>query len=576
MPLPDGGSTPWPPEDCKSHLDDCRAWAAWWSGDVTELMATSGLDDVDGITKERRFNMGPTARRRFWQRRNTPQDATSAVRAVHAPLAADIAETSADLLFGEPPDLTVESPPMPPPNLGPAPDPIVDPAGFATFDAQKQLLDADHATAVTKQREQDATVQSAVEQVVEETQLWSRLLEGAESCSAVGGVYLRPAWDTGLAQHPLSSVVDQTHAVPDFKWGRLVAVTFWEEVLREGGKVWRHLERHEPAVILHGLYQGTADLLGDKVGLEAHPSTAGFLDTVPLPAGLPRDLIVTYVPNVLPNRHHRSQPVGRADISGSESFLDALDETWSSWMRDLRLGQAKLIVPDEFLTPAGLRPNEGRTLDLDRELFTGLSIAEIEKISDPIKLIQPDLRVEAHAETMMKLVGAIVSAAGYSPQTFGLEIEGQAESGTALRIREKKTLQTRRRKQGYWTPAIVDHVENLMALDAALFSGPAPVRPRVDWPDLTDDPAERATTTAAWHTAQAVSLWERVKARNPHWDEQQIQAEVDRIEGEKAAAMPMLDLPPTDPGDESGTDKGDEPTATPFGIAPAAEPGPPK
>lgn len=570
MALPTGGSVPWPPEDCRSHLSEVRAHAAWWSGDLTELMLTSDChhDGQGARSPERSINTGPGGQRKFWQRRANARNTPSPIRAVHAPLAGDIAATSADLLFGEPPDLVVEQPPVPKPAPGgpadatavpgqppaptPQPDPITQPDEFAAHQQQQAAADAEHQAAVQAQREEAAQRQAELEDIVTKTALWSRLLEGAEVCAATGGVYLRCAWDADLADHPLLSVVDQGRAVPDFKWGVLVAVTFWEEVHRDGAQVWRHLERHESrpgplgnktGVVLHGLYLGTTELLGDPVPLGSLPATADYEPVVPLPEGMPRPLMVSYVPNVLPNRRHRAKPVGRSDFAGSESFLDSLDEVWTSWMRDVRLAQARIVAPNEFLTPAGSRPGDGKTLDLDQELFTGVEIADLKEAGGKlIELFQPDIRHEAHAETTVKLVRDIVSSAGYSPQTYGIDIDGQAESGTALRVREKKTLATVKRKRGYWTPAIEETVENLMALDAALFSGPKAIRPRVDWPDLTDDPVERAETTGLWHNAQAVSLWERVKARNPHWDEQQIQEEVDRIEGEKKAAMPMVDL----------------------------------
>lgn len=559
MPLPVGGSDPWPPPDLSGLLADTRAWAAWWSGDMAELQATAG-NDMDRVNipdvRERQFNLGPGHRRRFWQRRADLRDPAIALKAEHAPLASDIAETSADLLFGEQPDLTLPLPELP--DLPPA-DLEVDPTDPAAAEAAAELQ-AQHAERQARVRQRNADAQGQLEDLLDKVALWPRLLEGAEVCSAVGGVYLRPAWDREIADHPLSQVVEQDRAIPDFRWGRLVAVTFWEEVAREGKDVWRHLERHEPGVILHGLYRGTPTLLGDKVALAAHPATRHLDDTVVLPQGMPRPLLVSYVPNVLPNRRHRRLAVGRSDYAGVEPQLDSLDEVWTSWMRDIRLGQARVVVPNEFLTPAGTRPGDGKTLDLDKELFTGLEIAEVETLTDPIKLIQPDLRVEAHAATVVALVKSIVSAAGYSPQTFGLDIEGMAESGTALRIREKKTLHTTNRKRGYWKGAVEEHVENLAALNAALFGGPAMPRPLLDWPDLTDDPESRANTASIWRSAQAMSIRTAVKMRDPGLTEEEVDAEVQAITDEKAASMPVLDLPPAeDEGDSGGSGNDDVP-----------------
>ena len=52
-----------------------------------------------------------------------------------------------------------------------------------------------------------------------------------------------------------------------------------------------------------------------------------------------------------------------------------------------------------------------------------------------VEVVTFALRTDEHRDTMLTLVERVASAAGYSPQDFGLNIEGRAESGTALRLR---------------------------------------------------------------------------------------------------------------------------------------------
>lgn len=536
MPLPAGGPDRWPPPDFRRPLDDARAWAAWWSGDLMELIATAATD-VDPMVQqnqpnEKRFNLNQLIRRRFWQRRGDQRDPTVATRPVHAPLAADIAVTSADLLFGELPDLTIP-------------------------------MSTTKAGAVKADRTRDA-VQARLEELIEALDLWARFLEGAEACSATGGVYLRAVWDPTLADHPLTTILDQRQALPEFSFGQLRAVTFWEVVRKEGSAYWRHLERHEPGLILHGLYEGTADTLGTARDLTMMPATAAFEPVMALPAGLPYPLVVEYVPNVLPNRRHRL-PVGRSDFASSEGFLDGLDEVWTSLFRDFRLGQARIVTPLEFLTAAGTGPSDGRKLDVDQELFTGLNIDEFERLSEPMKLIQPELRLADHSGAVTDLVRTIVSAAGYSPQTFGLDIVGAAESGTALRVREKKTIHTTNRKRGYWQAGVQRHSHTLLALDAVLFGGPGAMLPHLEWPELDDDPIDRAQTAGLWRSAQAMSIKEAVRYRNPQWSEDQVDEEVELIESETAAKNPMALDQADDEANPPGQPKSGEPQPTPDG-----------
>lgn len=538
MPLPvSTASTPWPPPDIAPYVKDQGAWAAWWSGDTEKLAETTQ-------------GGGTTGRRSFWGRRKTGPDATRATAHLHATLAADIASTSADLLFGEPPSLLV-------PDVGLARAHERRGNGRPTDPNAGELApwpDADLSTADV------VAAQDRLDDLADTLGLANKMLEGAEIAAATGGVYLRPMWDKSAADHPLLTVVDPNMAVPDFRYGMLVAVTFVEEVHREGAGndvVWRHLERHEAGVILHGLYVGSGSTLGRQVSLTDHPATKAFMPAVEIPVevtGGKAGIMPRFVPNVLPNRKRRTKPIGRSDYAGCEGFLDALDEAWTSWMRDLRLGQARLIVPDEFLSPVGSRPTSerqfsgygttggpgaARGFDVDSELLTGLNIADLSEISDPITKVQFDIRVEQHERTTVALTEHIISTAGYSPQTFGLQIEGRAESGTALRIRERKTWRTQGRKQRYWAPELSSTGETLLALDRVVFGRRTPIaRPHIGWAELADDPQGTAQWVNTLATARAASIETRVRLAQPGLDDDQIAQEVARIKAEDGMGLP--------------------------------------
>jgi hypothetical protein len=523
MSLPDDPKAPWPPRDIAGYAQDQAAWHAWWSGDPTRLADTSPG--------------GSNGRRTFWARRKTGTDTTNATSQLHAPLAADIAATSADLLFGDEIKLRV--------NPG--------------DDAGKQAAVA---------------TQARLEELTDLIGLTNRLLEAAETCAAVGGVYLRPVWDTTVADHPLLTAVDADQAVPDFRLGILVAVTFTQTVHEDGDTVWRHLERHEPGRILHGLYAGSKTLLGASIPLESHPATTGLTPEVTTHAENPilaNRLVVQYVPNVLPNRKRRRYPIGRSDFAGSEPFLDALDEAWTSWIRDLRLGVARVFVPDEFLTPsarpagqAGFGgffnrggPGAGKGFDVDTELLSGLNIDQIEKMTSPLTPVQFKIRVEEHQGTCQALTEQIVSSAGWSRQTFGIGIDGQAESGTALKVREGKTGRTLGRKQRYWDPAVAATAQTLLALDATIFGrrDVVPARPSVVWPEETVDPVQTGQWLQLMAQAEAMSIETRVRMAQPDLDDTAVGKEVARIKAERGTSVgdPFAPgtVPPGDPGDNS-------------------------
>lgn len=504
MPLP-AGNTVWPPKSWQPFQRDIDEAAVWYANDVDALnrfyLAQRGGDERP-------------SRRRFWGRRDQLATGAPNPRKVHVPACSDIAATSADLLFGEPPIITIPEA------------------------HEKATTDQAGATNTSTGNTGAKATETRMHEIFDLIGLANTLLEGAEVGSALGGVYLRPVWDTTVADHPLLTVVHADRAVPEFSYGVLKAVTFWTCLVDENSIVVRHLERHEAGVILHGLYVGDKDRLGAKVALKDHPSTAGLEDQVIVPAGI-TGLDVSYVPNVLPNRKRRHQPVGRADTQGAETLMDALDATFTSWMRDIDLGQARIVVPEDWLTRAGR--GEGATFDIDRQVFTGLpGVDPAAQQAATITPVEFKIRTDEHAATAVSLWERIVSSGGYSTQTFGLQGDGGDATATEIRAREGKSLRTRARKERYWAPAIADQVVNLLIIDNEVFGKRNEVfRPRIDFQDgIADDPKNVAETVQMLKNAQAASVRTRVLMVQPELEGAELEGEVQAILNEEALAVP--------------------------------------
>lgn len=483
----------WPPESVAPFVGDWSDWAAWWANDTAKLDGRFPVAG-DGRAERSRRNAG-----RFLSRQKASELAP-ARNLLHVPLAADVAMTSADLLFGDQPNLTVEN----------------------------------------------AQLQGRLDDLQHEASLLNDLHFAAETCAAIGGVYLRPIWDQAVADRPLLTVVGADQAIPEIRYGVLTAVTFWEVIpTGDSAVVLRHLERHEPGRIRHQLFSGTETTLGTLV---PYSEAGGALDWLTAlgnqlvdgdsisTAAITDRLLVDYVPNA-PSRKHRRSGIGRADIDGSEGLLDALDETWTSWMRDLRLGRARIVVDEQALTQAtvgGATSGIGRGFDIDQEVFaplpgaaSGLGVGEF------VKPVQFALRVQEHADTAQALVEQIVTDCGYAPQTFGIHTEG-ALSGTAHRLRELRTHRTEGRKQRYWGPAVEHSVEMLLAIGAEVFNWEPAERPRIEWAETdTDEPQQRAQTISLLRAAQAISVETAVRMAQPQLDDTELKAEVARVLGEE-------------------------------------------
>ncbi|MFF8656817.1 phage portal protein [Streptomyces huasconensis] len=500
MPLPTGDIV-WPPPYLAPALDCMETWDTWWSGDTDRLETLyGGSSGIGPDPKRHQFSDGVIGRiARWWW--GTPTPAGERRTKVHVPLAGDLCGGSADLLFSEPPKLSVS----------------------------------------------DATsTQARLDQLTDDG-LLATLQTAAEVGAALGGVYLRPVYDTDIADRPWLDAVHADRAVPEFRWSRLSAVTFWRIVGEEDGQVWRHLERHEPGVILHGLYQGTREKLGRPVPLEDSPATEGFAEAVDdegrILTGYDK-LDVSYIPNQT-SRRWRCKPkladLGRSDLDGVEGLMDQLDETYSSWMRDIRIGKGRILVPSAYLQNRA--PGRGASWNPDREAYAELDMLPSPGGGQQLTVAQFAIRVAEHRDTAEDLVNQILRSAGYSGQTFGLGGD-VAVTATEVVSKERRSMTTRGRKILRWRPGLAHAVEALLAVDREVFrSQVEPQPPTVEFEDsVQEDPLTLATTVETLRRAEAASTETLVAMTHPEWDDKQIAEEAEKIlkESGRATADPTM------------------------------------
>lgn len=341
--------------------------------------------------------------------------------------------------------------------------------------------------------------------------------------------------------------------------------------MTDQSKVWRLLEYHTPGTIEYGLYEGGVGVLGMRAdSLAAHPDTEYLAkrtdDQGRQATGINR-LLITHLPNVLPNRTWDgipdTVPLGRSDFAGVEPMMDALDESWTSWMRDLRLGKAKVVVPQSMLDTDG--PGTGARFDLDKELLVALSgLLGAETMKDSISEIQFKIRVEEHEATCKALRRQILSSAGYSAQSFGEE-GSVAVTATEAVARKEESLATRGTKLLYTRPALIEHLTTLMMVDVRHCKAKG-VDPAAEltasWPQAVQpDQEATARTLSLLDSAGAISTFMKVKMRSPELDDPEVMAEVQRIREDKSSAVPAGDPFNTGGGvvDEEDPDAEDEP-----------------
>jgi hypothetical protein len=530
MALPAAGS-PWPPTALQPVYHRLTEWSAWHSGEPNRLSAFYG--GVEGNDPGRtgfyasqtggyNAHSNATVVRWFWGQRPSRTEKRAKL---HIPLAGDIASTSAALLFGELPRFTTE----------------------------------------------DKAVQELLNDQLVGDDLTATLLEAADLSAGHGGVYLRICWDLDAGPYPWLSPVHAAAALPEWSYGRLKAATFWWVCSDVEGEVIRHLERHSVGAIEHGLFVGTHDDLGTQVPLALDPSTKAIPVTIEdgsltgvIETGI-KVLTTVYIPNIRPNRLWESLPIGasygRADVQSNEGDLDALDEIWTAWLRDIRLGKGRMVVPSQYLEaqPAG----QGATFDADREVYEAINSLGPTGNAGGITVAQFAIRTQEHMVAADQMTKVILRGSGYNAATFGEDQGGGATTATEIRARQGRTYGTRGLKIGYMRPRLADIVLAWLAMcNEVAGTSVVPVRPDIEWPDaVAPDPQAMANTLNLLRTARAASTETLVEMLHSDWDRPAVMAEVAKIEAESAVQNPDTFTGVGDQGDEphDGSPAGDGP-----------------
>lgn len=502
MPIPEP-NTPWLPAPWDFAY---RAYAendAWYTGDVDALQK---LYQRAGTTRsthvrhgqEMRGGVVGAASRFFWGR---PVPANENRARLHVPAAADLATLASDLVFAEPPEVKLEQ------NLR---------ASKKAQDRLDLIANGDEAHATFNQM--------------------------GELKSALGAVALVTRWDDAVADHAWLEPSAADVIIPTFRSGRMIECTLWSEYVK-GTVYYRHLEHHAVGYIEHALFEGKADNLGRRVPLNVIPETAMYAGLVNaesvIPTGIDR-LTVVYNPNIVTAAWRKKGALahtGRSDFAQLHGLFDWLDETFSSWMRDLRLGAGRILVPEAALDYGGV--GMGASFDAGREIFAGLNAP-----GDPSKIafdkVQFDIRVEEHEKTAFGIYREILRKAGFSQSAWGDYNSTSQMTAREVEDRDKASERTRDKKILQERVAISRAASVALEMDGLIFPGKGGGRfdqPTVVFPDVSqEDPEKLARTLTLLDTAAAISLEQKVRRASPDWDDDQVSAEVAAIRAERGNA----------------------------------------
>jgi hypothetical protein len=383
-------------------------------------------------------------------------------------------------------------------------------------------------------------LQAVLEEWAEANRLWELLVDAADSVAVEGSVAIRVMDDDFVS--PTLPVVT-FHGADSVLWserhdrynsGGILIISVQEE---NSSVIWRLLESHEPGWIRRVLYKGGPGNLGKRHGLSAGPPQ--FRELRPQRAtGVDTPTLVKW----------SNVPGASSDLDGLEPLLDALDEAQSVGRIKMRASQPVTFlreIPHASLKSLGGLPmhnliaiddSAGGTLPegeyLNRYNAAVSSPFPVEKF---VETAQPGLEADQHRGYIEQLREQIITGVGYSLASWGLDREGRADSGTALRLRQSTTLRTRAIKERMATAAIGE----VVALAVAMILGRRDVATFMpETIELSDgmprDRMEDADELVRLRQAGVISLEEAVRRLNPDWSEEKVLEEVLKIEGASA------------------------------------------
>lgn len=491
------GEVTWPPKELADHWERIRGYRRRFENDTAEML------------------------------RHTPYFSVSPERAkvyTPVPLTREMARYSAALLFSDPPKVTLQGA-----------DEMED-SGIDAEHPHQDLLDR-----ILEANGLDPFLQAAAEQVAVEGRGAIRIIRDDE---VAGG-------------EPYLTHVSEDQIVWDVRHGRaVVGGACIQEYTRETvgqDDYYRLMEWHgvDPefgGYIRRRLYQGKSFRLGEDVPLDAIPETAGFEE---------EEWTGLDVPTLI---RWDNVPGGYSDVAGVDALLERLDEAESLFVLKGRRS-TPLTFADRSLA------DESGDVDLEGVILTGDSNMDAEfgsSVTRTVEVAQPQLQTDEHKGWIDHLREMILTHTGYSQSSWGIGELGRSDSGTALKLRQGRTLHTRSGKERM----AVEAITNALAAAMAWSDGDGAERAAKDYRPLVMlgdglpfDSMERAQEVATRRTAGVVSLWQAVREQHPDWLEEDVQAEVERIREEEAAAPNVETVPgglSLDDGEDEETESEEE------------------
>ena len=188
-----------------------------------------------------------------------------------------------------------------------------------------------------------------------------------------------------------------------------------------------------------------------------------FLDEQTQIKGIEQSLF-SYYRTPIANNIDDNSPLGVSIYANALSTLHALDICYDSLVTEFRLGRKRIIVPARCVRTV-IDPKTGverRYFDARDEVYEALATDDENALK--IQDNSVALRVEEHVAALNALLSTLCLQIGFSASTFSFDMASGLKTATEVISEQSKTYKTVKACQNMIRPAIVDLVENIIAV----------------------------------------------------------------------------------------------------------------
>jgi len=282
-----------------------------------------------------------------------------------------------------------------------------------------------------------------------ETELLNEILKENKSNDLIVKSAMTESWgrkfgwkisfDNNISEYPIIEKYSPLRYKAHYMRGRLRGMTFFEDYIGTHNNKYQLHEEYGYGFIRYKLFKITITGL-KEVPLTTLPETESLKDNETIPV----DLLLCGEKESI-----------KSDYQGIVSEFDAIDEAWSQFLDEIRMGREETYIPEILM--------QGKTFDKFRKHYTETGTDNKENSENKISHNQPAIRSDEYIKAINALFTNILAVTGLSPITVGINDGiGANSDDEALQKRETASIRTRNEMIKAWEPYLEDFYMTLL------------------------------------------------------------------------------------------------------------------